>query len=263
MVRIPTDRAPVHAGDVLREEFLNPLGLTQRALADAIDLPYRRVNELVNGRRDMTPSTALRLSRFFGTTPGYWLNIQRRWDLHHAQKEEADALARITRHPRGGSNRPEEPSANGIRLEYDFSGGERGRHVHFDEIAARARAAAQRADIQPSHIEAVVDRVRAEANRLPQFRSEDEERAFWSEHDSTDYLDWRMATSDPGILGGMPVFTGTRVPIRTFFDYLIAGDEISSFLDDYPTVTSAKVTELLTRIRDELLNRPPSGSKNG
>jgi len=100
MVRVPTDRTPIHAGEILLEEFLNPMELTQRDLADAIDVPYQRVNELVNGRRGVTPSTALRLAKFFGTTPGYWLNFQLRCDLYHAQKEESDALQRIRRRPR-------------------------------------------------------------------------------------------------------------------------------------------------------------------
>ena len=103
MVRVPTNRAPIHAGEILLEEFLDPMDLTQRDLAKAIDVPYQRVNELVNGRRGVTPSTALRLAKFFGTTPGFWLNFQLRWDLYHAQKDEADALKRIRRLPRSKS----------------------------------------------------------------------------------------------------------------------------------------------------------------
>lgn len=103
MVRVPTNRAPIHAGEILLEEFLDPMDLTQRDLANAIDVPYQRVNELVNGRRGVTPSTALRLAKFFGTTPGFWLNFQLRWDLYHAQKNEADALKRIRRRPRSKS----------------------------------------------------------------------------------------------------------------------------------------------------------------
>lgn len=103
MVRVPTHRMPIHAGEILLAEFLDPMELTQRDLADAIDVPYQRVNELVNGRRGVTPSTALRLAKFFGTTPGYWLNFQLRWDLFHAQKDEADALKKIRRRPRSRS----------------------------------------------------------------------------------------------------------------------------------------------------------------
>jgi len=61
MVRVPTSRTPIHPGEMLLEEFLNPVGLTQRELADNIRVPYQRVNDLVNGRRGITPGTALRL----------------------------------------------------------------------------------------------------------------------------------------------------------------------------------------------------------
>jgi addiction module HigA family antidote len=80
---------------MLREEFLVPMGLTQRELAGAIHVPYRRVNELVNGRRSVTTSTALRLARFFGMSPDFWLNLQLRWDLYHSAQREAAALRRI------------------------------------------------------------------------------------------------------------------------------------------------------------------------
>ena len=98
MVRVPTHRAPIHPGEMLLEEFLEPLGITQRELADSIHVPYQRINELVNGRRGVTPSTALRLARFFGMSPGFWMNLQLRWDLYHAKREEADELRRIKQH---------------------------------------------------------------------------------------------------------------------------------------------------------------------
>lgn len=66
MVRIPTHREPTHPGEMLVEEFLRPMGITQRELADSINVPYQRVNELVNGKRGVTPGTALRLAKFFG-----------------------------------------------------------------------------------------------------------------------------------------------------------------------------------------------------
>lgn len=80
---------------MLLEEFLEPLGITQRELADGIHVPYQRVNELVNGKRGVTPSTALRLGQFFGMSPGFWMNLQLRWDLYHAKREEAQELKRI------------------------------------------------------------------------------------------------------------------------------------------------------------------------
>lgn len=95
MVRVPTHRVPFHPGEMLLEEFLVPLGITQRQLANGIHVPYQRVNELINGRRGVTPSTALRLAKFFGNTAEFWLNLQRRWDLYHAQRAEAKELKRI------------------------------------------------------------------------------------------------------------------------------------------------------------------------
>ena len=95
MVRIPTNRAPTHPGEMLLEEFLKPMGLTQRDLATAIRVPYQRINELVRGKRGITPSTALRLSRFFGNTAGFWMNLQLRCDLYHAQRSEAEELDKI------------------------------------------------------------------------------------------------------------------------------------------------------------------------
>lgn len=95
MVRIPTHRVPTHPGEMLLEEFLTPMNLTQRELADALHVPYQRINEIVNGRRGVTPSTALRLAKFLGTSAGFWLNLQLRWDLYHAQQSEAKVLQSI------------------------------------------------------------------------------------------------------------------------------------------------------------------------
>jgi addiction module HigA family antidote len=80
---------------MLLEEFLKSMALTQRELADAIHVPYQRVNEIVNGRRGVTPGTALRLAKLFGTSPGFWMNLQLRWDLYQAQRAEADELEQI------------------------------------------------------------------------------------------------------------------------------------------------------------------------
>ncbi len=81
---------------MLLEEFLQPLGLSQMELADRIKVSYPRVNELVNGKRGVTPDTALRLARLFGTSPEFWLNGQRNWDLWHAMRApEAREIARI------------------------------------------------------------------------------------------------------------------------------------------------------------------------
>ena len=95
MVRVPTHREPTHPGEMLLEEFLKPMGISQRDLADKIHVPYQRVNELVNGKRGVTPSTALRLAKYFGNSAGFWLSLQHRWDLHRAMKSEAKALKLI------------------------------------------------------------------------------------------------------------------------------------------------------------------------
>ncbi len=98
MVRIPTDRKPTHPGEMLLHEFLQPLGLTQRNLAEAIHVPYQRVNELVRGKRGVTPSTGLRLATYFDTSPDFWMNPQLRCDLNHAQQAEAEQIASIRPH---------------------------------------------------------------------------------------------------------------------------------------------------------------------
>ena len=76
MIRVPTNRQPTHPGEMLREEFLVPLKISQRELADAIHVPYQRINELVNQKRGVTPSTALRLARFFDVSADFWINLQ-------------------------------------------------------------------------------------------------------------------------------------------------------------------------------------------
>ena len=95
MIRVPTHRTPTHPGGMLSEEFLTPMGLTQRELADAIHVPYQRVNEIINGRRGITPSAALRLARFFRMSADFWMNLQLRWDLYHAQQAEDEDLKTI------------------------------------------------------------------------------------------------------------------------------------------------------------------------
>ena len=98
MVRIPSDREPAHPGEILIDEFLSPMNISQRKLATAIHVPYQRINELVNCRRGITPSTALRLAQFFGNSSDFWMKLQMRWDLFHARLNEAEALASIKRY---------------------------------------------------------------------------------------------------------------------------------------------------------------------
>jgi addiction module HigA family antidote len=87
--------APVHPGEVLWHEFMEPLSLSQNALAAAIGVPPRRINEIVHGTRRITADTALRLSRYFSTSAAFWLNLQSRHDLEAAEESLGDSLARI------------------------------------------------------------------------------------------------------------------------------------------------------------------------
>ncbi|MDT0630338.1 HigA family addiction module antitoxin [Rubrivirga sp. S365] len=95
MTRIPTNRRPTLPGDILLHEFLEPMGISQSALAAAIGVSYQRLNGVIRGRRAMTPSTALRLARYFGTTPDVWLNLQLRADLYEVEREEREDLEAI------------------------------------------------------------------------------------------------------------------------------------------------------------------------
>ncbi|MEO8480424.1 MAG: HigA family addiction module antitoxin [Gemmatimonadota bacterium] len=80
---------PIHPGEVLMEEFLDPLAVTQHRLAVSIGVPPRRINEIVHGKRRITANTALRLARYFGTTDRFWLNLQTRYDLE-IEKDHLD-----------------------------------------------------------------------------------------------------------------------------------------------------------------------------
>lgn len=88
--------APIHPGEVLMEEFLTPLEVTQNRLAVAIGVPPRRINEIVHGKRRVTADTALRLARYFGTTDRFWLNLQTRYDLEVEKDHLGNALDDIT-----------------------------------------------------------------------------------------------------------------------------------------------------------------------
>ncbi len=94
-MRIPKYRPPTHPGEMLLKEFLEPMEITQQSLAKALGVPYQRVNELVNQKRGVTPSTALRLAKFFGNSPDFWLNLQNAWELYYAQITEAEQLEKI------------------------------------------------------------------------------------------------------------------------------------------------------------------------
>ena len=91
-----TKRKPASVGEILTEEFMSPMGLTQQDLADAMGVPRKHVNELCNDRRSVTAPTALILGRVFGNSPEFWLNIQRRNDIWNAMNDREER-ARINR----------------------------------------------------------------------------------------------------------------------------------------------------------------------
>jgi len=95
MIRIPTHRIPTHPGEVLLEEFLNPMGINQKDLADNIHLSYQQVNEIITNHKAITPSIALRLAKFFNVSVEFWMNLQLRWDLYSVQQNETKVLESI------------------------------------------------------------------------------------------------------------------------------------------------------------------------
>ncbi len=95
MISIPTNREPTHPGEILLEEFLKPMHLSQAKLANVLQVSYQRVNELVNKKRGVTPSSALRLAKVFNISEDFWLNLQLRFDLYHAKKKENTILESI------------------------------------------------------------------------------------------------------------------------------------------------------------------------
>lgn len=87
----------IHPGEILREEFLTPLGMSANALAMALHVPAPRINDIVRERRAVTPDTALRLARYFDTTAQFWLNLQSAFDLKQAERESAARIAEEVR----------------------------------------------------------------------------------------------------------------------------------------------------------------------
>jgi addiction module HigA family antidote len=84
--------SPIHPGEILLEEFLKPMGISQYRLAKDISVPARRINEIVQGKRSITPDTALRLSRYFGLSERFWINLQARYDLELEKDRLRDRL---------------------------------------------------------------------------------------------------------------------------------------------------------------------------
>ena len=98
MIQTTKNQPPSHPGEILQKRFLAPGNITQRELSDALHVPYQRINELINQKRGITPSTALRLARFFGMTPDFWLNLQMQWDLHKVAQSEKREIEKIQAH---------------------------------------------------------------------------------------------------------------------------------------------------------------------
>jgi addiction module HigA family antidote len=100
MDRIPTNGPPTHPGEMLLEEFLRPIGMSQTELAAKIGVSYPRINELIHGKRGITPDTALCLEQLFGMEAQFWLNLQLAWDLYHLiHSPSAKRIRKIKRLP--------------------------------------------------------------------------------------------------------------------------------------------------------------------
>ena len=94
--RLPTHRPPTHPGEMLLEEFLKPLGISQSAFAIRLGISFPRLNEVINAKRRVTPDTALRLARVTGMSADFWLGLQQDWDLWHAlRSDKAADIARL------------------------------------------------------------------------------------------------------------------------------------------------------------------------
>ncbi len=92
---LPLNRRPIHPGEIIRYEFLEPLEMTQQQLADAIGVTRVRINEIILGKRSITPDTAFRLAKYFNTTPDFWINLQMNvdmWDTFQNHKKEYEKI---------------------------------------------------------------------------------------------------------------------------------------------------------------------------
>ena len=99
-IRVPTHSPPTHPGQMLQEEFLKPLGVSQKQLAEAIQVPYRQINEIINGQRPVTPSIALRLAKYIGMSTTFWMNLQLSWDIYFVLESDEEILNTIEPLPR-------------------------------------------------------------------------------------------------------------------------------------------------------------------
>ena len=95
---LPKNRRPIHPGEIIRFEYLEPLNLTQQKLADAIGVTRVRINEIILGKRSVTPDTAFRLAKFFNTTPDFWINLQMNvdmWDTLKTHKNDYNKIRSV------------------------------------------------------------------------------------------------------------------------------------------------------------------------
>ena len=94
---LPKNRPPSHPGEVLLEDCIKPLELTQAEAAKRLNVPVQRLNGLIRGRRAMSPDTALRIAMVFGSSPEFWMNLQANWDLWHAREKAGKDLKQLRR----------------------------------------------------------------------------------------------------------------------------------------------------------------------
>ena len=98
MIRVPTNRPPTHPGEMLREEFLAPMQIDEQQLAESIHVSRERIKKIISERKSINPSIALRLAKYFGISPDFWMNLQLRWDLYQTQQAESEDLDTIRPH---------------------------------------------------------------------------------------------------------------------------------------------------------------------
>ena len=97
MIRVPTNREPTHPGEMLREEFLSPMEIDPNELARSIHVPAQSIFEIISYQTGVTPSIALRLAKYFGMSPDFWMNLQLRWDLYQTQQAESETSTPFVR----------------------------------------------------------------------------------------------------------------------------------------------------------------------
>ena|SRR5258706_3276605 len=98
MIQVPISRKPIHPGEMLCEEFLSPMDMDARQLAESIHVSQHSIDEIISNRKSINPSIALRLANYFGMSPDFWMNLQLRWDLYQTQQAESEDLNAIRPH---------------------------------------------------------------------------------------------------------------------------------------------------------------------